>query len=93
MEDEKIVELYLERDEDAIAQTEKKYGVALQRIAFHIIEDRESAKECENDAYLEAWQSIPPHEPRSYLFAFMGRIVRHLALDICKKKSRKKRFV
>ena len=92
MEDDKIVELYLSRSEEAIAQTAQKYGSRLRNIANSILNDRETAKECENDAYLETWELIPPHEPRNYLFAFVGRIVRHIALNVCKKNSRQKRY-
>lgn len=92
MNDNEIVELYLSRNEDAINQTAQKYGSRLRNIANSILNDRETAKECENDAYLETWELIPPHEPRHYLFAFVGRIVRHIALNVCKKNSRQKRY-
>ena len=88
MEDEKIVDLYLDRNEEAIRLTKEKYGPRLRRMAEDILADREEALECENDAYLEIWNLIPPHEPRTYLFAFAGRILRHLALDRCRNASR-----
>ncbi len=91
LEDDKIVDLFLSRDEQAITETSKKYGKRLRRIAFDILCDHEAAEECENDAYLKTWNLIPPHEPRTYLFAFVGRIVRHCALDICKANRRQKR--
>jgi len=90
--DNEIVELYLSRNEEAINQTAQKYGSRLRNIANSILNDRETAKECENDAYLETWELIPPNEPRNYLFAFVGRIVRHIALNVCKKNSRQKRY-
>ena len=92
MNDNEIVELYLSRNEEAINQTAQKYGSRLRNIANSILNDRETAKECENDAYLETWELIPPNEPRNYLFAFVGRIVRHIALNVCKKNSRQKRY-
>ena len=92
MEDNEIVELYLSRNEEAINQTAQKYGSRLRNMANSILNDQETAKECENDAYLETWNLIPPHEPRNYLFAFVGRIVRHLALNVCKMNSRQKRY-
>lgn len=92
MKDNEIVELYLSRNEDAIRQTSLKYGVRLRNIANSILNDIETAKECENDAYHQAWERIPPHEPRNYLFAFVGRIIRHIALDICRKNGRQKRY-
>ena len=91
LEDNKIVELYLLRDETAISQTAEKYGSRLQSLAYGIVEDQHTAEECENDTYMEAWRSIPPHEPKTYFFAFLARITRHIALDFCKQRSRLKR--
>lgn len=91
MEDERIVELFLLRDEMAIARTSEKYGGRLQALAQHIVGDRMVAAECENDAYLAAWNAIPPHEPRSYLYAFLARITRHFALNCCRDQKRLKR--
>lgn len=91
MEDERIVELFLLRDEMAIARTSEKYGGRLQALAQHIVGDRMVAAECENDTYLAAWNAIPPHEPRSYLYAFLARITRHLALNCCRNRKRLKR--
>ena len=91
LDDDKIIDMYLNRDESAISQTSKKYGSRLRNIAYGIVEDLPTAEECENDTYMEVWSSIPPHEPRSYLFAFLARITRHIALDFCKERSRLKR--
>ena len=81
MDDHQIVELYLARDESALARTAEKYGGALRALAENLLEDPQTAEECENDVYLAAWNSIPPHEPRDYLFPFLARIARHTALD------------
>ena len=91
MEDAKIVDLYLSRDESAISHTAEKYGSKLRQIACHILNNTSSAEECENDTYFEAWNRIPPHEPRTYLFAFLGRIARHLAIDVCRRNASQKR--
>ncbi len=91
MEDTNIVDLFLERDECAVAESRKKYGKALLHISYNLLLDRESAEESENDTYLEAWNRIPPHEPRTYLFAFLARIIRHISLDVCRKRNRNKR--
>lgn len=92
MDDSKIVELYLSRNEEAISQTANKYGARLRNIAKNILSDNGIAEECENDSYLKAWNLIPPNEPRDYLFAFMGKIVRHIAIDRCKNEKRLKRY-
>ncbi len=91
MEDNDIIDLFLSRDEDAIKQTSEKYGVRLRGIAYGITSDHEIAKECENDTYFEAWKRIPPHEPRDYFFAFLGKITRAIAINRFKEARRKKR--
>lgn len=91
MDDNRIVELYLRRDETAIGQTAGKYGPRLRALAHSITNDLQTAEECENDTYLEAWSAIPPNEPRDYLYAFLARITRHISLNRCRDRSRLKR--
>ena len=91
MEDEKIVELYFERDEAAIEKTSEKYGKRLRAVSNGIVRDMETAEECENDTYLEAWNIIPPNEPKTYLYAFLARIIRNISLNCCRKKNALKR--
>ena len=91
MEDAQIVELYLSRDEAAIKATAEKYGTRLRYLANNLLDDLHLAEECENDTYLAAWNSIPPHTPFDYLFAYLARITRHIALDVCRAHSRVKR--
>ena len=79
MEDEKIVDLYWERSESAIAETVKKYGRYCHYIAFNILHSEEDSKECVNDTYLAAWNAMPDARPTK-LSAFLGRITRNLAL-------------
>ena len=70
MEDEKIVELFLNRDEAAIAEAKQKYGGYIKKTAYNILGDFEDGEECLNDALLRAWNSIPPQNPanlKSYL--------------------------
>lgn len=87
MEDSKLVDLFLNKNEQAITETAEKYGGRLRNLANSILEDWRTAEECENDTYLSAWKLIPPHEPRTYLFAFLARITRHLALDRCRERN------
>lgn len=91
MEDTNIVDLYLQRAEAAIAETSSKYGKKLHSFSYVIVETDEDADECVNDTYLSAWNAIPPNEPRTYLFAFLTRIIRHISFDCVKKKKRQKR--
>ena len=91
MEDEKIVELYMSRDESAVRQTQLKYGAALASLAYRVVDDLQTAEECVNDALLCAWNTIPPHDPAGYLYAYLGRITRHIAIDRVRKEDAEKR--
>ncbi len=90
MEDEKIIDLYWKRSEDAISETTGKYGKCIRQIAFRILNNHEDAGECENDTYAAAWNAIPPAYPKS-LLAFLGRLVRNIALDRYDYNQAKKR--
>ena len=91
MDDGQIVDLYLRREESAIAYTADKYGTRLRNLALRIVDDTQTAEECENDTYWGAWNAIPPHEPRTYLYAFLARIARNTALNCCRNRNRLKR--
>ena len=79
MEDGDIIVLYLERNQEAIAETEKKYGRYCYSIAYNILYNAEDAEESVNDALMNAWNSIPPHMP-SILSAFLGKLTRYVSL-------------
>ena len=91
MDDRGIFALYLRRDETAIWQTAEKYGHRLRALAYGIVNDLQTAEECENDTYMEAWRTIPPHEPSDHFYAFLARITRHISLNCCRDRSRLKR--
>ncbi|MCH5204155.1 MAG: sigma-70 family RNA polymerase sigma factor [Oscillospiraceae bacterium] len=91
MEDRKIVELYFKRDENAIRQTQRKFGKRIVNISKHITGSALTAEEVENDTYLRAWESIPPTDPASYLFAFLARIARNISISLCRERSALKR--
>ena len=78
--DGEIVELYFARDEQAIAETDKKYGKVCMQVSMNIVESRPDAEECVNDGYLKTWNAIPPARPQS-LCAFVCRIVRNLSIN------------
>ena len=78
MEDEKIIDLYFERNENAVAETALKYGRMLRTIAYGILKNYPDSEECENDTYHVAWNKIPPERPL-YFSAFLGRIVRYIS--------------
>lgn len=79
MDDNKIIELYWERKEDAIKETSLKYGGLCTYIARNILSNCEDSEECVNDTYLALWNDIPSQKP-SIFSAFIGRITRNLAL-------------
>ena len=91
MNDEEIIELYLARDESAIKETSFKYGDRLRKLSYSITEDNFTAEECENDTYIQAWNSIPPNEPREHFYAFLARITRNLSLNAIRDRNRIKR--
>lgn len=79
MDDDKIVELYWERDEKAIEETDFKYKKYLFSIAYNVVYDRLDCEDCLNDTYLGAWNAIPPTKP-SVLKAFLTTITRRIAI-------------
>ena len=90
MDDERIVDLYWERSESAITETDKKYGRYCRYIASNILHDDEDAQEIVNDTYLKTWSTIPPNRPRS-LKLYVGTISRRLSINRCEAQNAKKR--
>lgn len=91
MKDEQIVALYWDRNEDAIRETSRKYGAYLAKIAYNILSDLEDSKECVNDTYLKAWNSMPTHKP-GVLSSYLGKIARQGSIDMLRKKHTLKRY-
>ena len=89
-DDQKIIELYCSRSENAIAETAGKYGRYCTSIAYGILNSREDAQECVSDAYLMAWNAIPPRRPAD-LGTYLGKITRNLSIDRLRTRSREKR--
>lgn len=90
MEDKKIVDLYLNRSEEAIFESQQKYGNYCYSIAYRILYNNEDSQECVNDTFLNAWNSIPPHKP-SVLSTYLGKITRRLALNVWRSQNTQKR--
>ena len=90
MEDNRIVDLYWLRCEEAIAETASKYGSYCYAIAYNILHHAEDAKECVNDTYLGAWNAMPPHRP-AILRTFLGKIARRASLKRWRDTRREKR--
>jgi RNA polymerase sigma-70 factor (ECF subfamily) len=90
MDDAKIVQLYWDRDEQAIPATADKYGSYCTAIAKNMLGSREDAEECVNDTYLNAWNAMPPHRP-NILSTFLGKITRNLCINRYKHNTAGKR--
>lgn len=90
MEDSAIVKLYWDRNEEALSQTQCKYGQYLLTIAQNILSDREDSRESVNDTYLAAWNSMPPHKP-NVLSTYLGKLTRRISIDLFRKKISEKR--
>ena len=90
MDDSQIVALYWQRDERAIVETDAKYGSYCMKISQNILSDRADSEENVNDAYLHAWEAMPPQR-LAILSAFLGRITCNLALNRCKAANAQKR--
>lgn len=90
MKDTEILDLYFGRNEQAIAETQTKYGNYCFSIAFRILHDQGDSDECVNDTWMKAWNSIPPNRP-DHFNVFLGTITRNLSFDRWKKKNALKR--
>ena len=90
MEDELIVDLYWNRDEDAIGKTQEKYDRYLTKIAYNILANVEDSRESVNDTYLAAWDSMPPHRP-AVLSTYLGKLTRRISIDCFRGRTRAKR--
>ena len=90
MNDLSIIKLYFARDEEAIKQTDIKYGKLCHSVAYNILNNSGDSEECVNDTYNEAWNAIPPHRP-SILSTFLGKITRRLSIDKFRHRNAAKR--
>ena len=90
LDDETIIELFFARSERAIGELAQKYGKLCHRLSHNIVHDWLEAEECVNDAYLAAWNAIPPARPAP-LLPYIARIVRNLSLKAYWRKEAAKR--
>ncbi len=90
MTDEKIIQLFFNRNEMAIKETQQKYGAYCFHIANRILDNREDSEECLNDTWMQAWNSIPPTQPAHYNL-FLAKIVRNISFNKYKEKHSQKR--
>ena len=79
IDDEKILDLFFARDQQGIRELDRKYGAACRSLSCNIVNNRQDAEECVNDAYFGAWNAIPPARPDP-LLSYLLKIVRNLSL-------------
>ena len=90
MEDAQIVDLYWQRSEEALTETERKYGRLCRSVARNILENDQDAEEMVNDTWLAAWNSMPVNRPRA-LGAYLAKITRNFSISRALERSRRKR--
>lgn len=90
MENNEIIQLFFNRDERAVSAVSEKYKAYCSKIAINILGSREDAEECVNDAFLKAWELIPPNNPQQ-LSAFLGKLTRNIAISKLRYLSAEKR--
>ena len=90
IDDEKIIDLFFERSEQGIRELDNKYGAVCHNLSYNIVNNRQDAEECVNDAYLGAWNAIPPTRPNP-LLSYIVKIVRNISLKIYWRKEAAKR--
>ena len=90
MDDARIIALFFARSEQAIQELDHQYGESCRRLSLNILNDRQDAEECVNDAYLGAWNAIPPAEPAP-LLPYLLKMVRNISLHLYWKKAAAKR--
>ena len=90
MEDKEIIDLYWQRSQEAITQTDMKYGKLCHRISYNILSSVEDSEECVADTYMSVWNSLPPQRP-GYFQAFVAAIVRNISLKRVRERYSKKR--
>lgn len=91
MSDEQIVELYWQRNEQAIKETDVKYKKFLMSVAYNIVHDERDCEECLSDTYIGAWNAIPPARP-VLLQAFLSTIMRRIAINRYNSGKRQRRI-
>lgn len=90
MDDARIIELYWQRDERAIAETDSKYGAYCRTISLNILGIHEDAEECVNDTYIRAWNAIPPQRPM-HLRLWLAKLTRNISFNLWNRKHAQKR--
>ena len=90
IDDEKIIEMFFERSEQGMRELDIKYGKVCHNLSYNIVNNRLDAEECVNDAYLSAWNAIPPVRPNP-LLSYIVKIVRNISLKIYWRKEAAKR--
>lgn len=89
-DDKSIIELFFERSEKALVELDIKYGKLCHKLSYSILNSRQDAEECVNDAYLGVWNAIPPARPDP-LRAYICKVVRNISLKLYYRTKAEKR--
>ena len=87
MNDQEIISLYFDRNEQAIKETDTKYGKTCMQVSMNILHSRPDAEECVNDTWLAAWNTMPPKWPQN-LCGYLGKLVRNISINRLKSLRR-----
>jgi RNA polymerase sigma-70 factor (ECF subfamily) len=90
LHDKEIIDLYFDRDQSAVTESERKYGALCLSVSMRILNNKQDAEECVADTWLAAWNCIPPQRPAK-LGAFFSRIVRNISVDRLRSQTTAKR--
>ena len=90
MDDEQILDLCFARDEQAVAETDRKYGGYCFSLANGILSSKQDAEETVSDTYLKARNSIPPQRPGVFKL-YLAKITRNLAFSRWRQNTAEKR--
>lgn len=90
MDDQQIIELYWSRAEEAVAETDRKYGSYCYRVSYNILHSDQDADECVNDTWFRVWNAIPPQRPSRFQ-AYLAKVTRNLSLDRLDQRQAQKR--
>lgn len=85
-----ITQMFWNKEEEAVAKAMESYAHYCHKIALNILDNREDSEECVNEAFLKAWESIPPNKPESFA-GYIGKLTRNFAIDLYRKKQSEKR--
>lgn len=90
MKDAHIVELFWQRQEQALEEAAAEYGSYCAQIAGRILGNEQDTEECVSDVLQAAWDSIPPNRPEN-LKTYLGKLTRRISMKRWRSRDAQKR--